>query len=148
MPVLSNARHERFAQEVAKGKTAGQAYRHAYGIDTPSADVGACRLLKNVKIATRVQEILGRGAERAEITVETLIGYAEEARQLALRIEQPSAAVAAIKEIGVLAGVRVEKSERKNIHDARELTDEELDAALAGTLVGEETSPPSSALSH
>jgi phage terminase small subunit len=29
MPGLKNARHERFAQEVAQGKSAGEAYRTA-----------------------------------------------------------------------------------------------------------------------
>jgi phage terminase small subunit len=137
VPVLSNARHERFAQELAKGRSQTEAYELAgYTGDRTAAS----RLSTNGNIKARVQEIVGRVAERTEITLETLIGYAEEARRLALRIEQPSAVVAAVKEIGVLAGLRVEKSERKNTTDVRELTDEELNVALAGTLAGNEAS--------
>lgn len=66
MPVLANARHERFAQELAKGKSATQAYIEA-GYEPNRHN--AARLNTNEHIADRVQEILTAGAQRAEITV-------------------------------------------------------------------------------
>jgi len=55
MPVLGNPRHERFAQELAKGTTAIEAHRLAgYSPDRSSA----WRLQHNASIAQRVGEIL------------------------------------------------------------------------------------------
>ncbi len=70
MPVLSNPRHERFAQELAKGKTATQAYIEA-GYEPNRHN--AARLNTNEHIADRVQEILKAGAARAEVTVERVV---------------------------------------------------------------------------
>lgn len=70
MPVLSNARHERFSQEIAKGKSATDAYELAgYKADRKNA----ARLTTNDGIQSRVREILARGAERAEITQEMVL---------------------------------------------------------------------------
>lgn len=65
MSVLENARHERFAQELAKGKTADEAYQLAGYKENRH---NASRLKTNEHISVRVEEILGRVAERAEIT--------------------------------------------------------------------------------
>ena len=65
MPALANPKHERFAQELAKGKTADEAYRLAGYKASRSA---ASRLSANVNISTRVKEILERAATRVEIT--------------------------------------------------------------------------------
>jgi phage terminase small subunit len=70
MPVLDNARHERFAQELALGKTADEAYVLA-GF---KANRGNATTLKaKQSIQERVAEILQRGAERAEITEEMVL---------------------------------------------------------------------------
>lgn len=80
MPVLGNPRHERFAQELAKGKSASAAYVAA-GF-TPHRQA-ASRLLTNVDVADRVEELLAAGAKRAEVTVERVmreyarIGFAD-----------------------------------------------------------------------
>lgn len=65
MPVLDNARHERFAQELAKGKTADEAYVAAGYKENRH---NASRLKTNEHITDRVDEILGKAAERVEIT--------------------------------------------------------------------------------
>jgi phage terminase small subunit len=74
VPTLNNSRHERFAQEVAKGQSATAAYRAA-GYEATGASVGinAGRLLKNAKVRARVDEILAEGAERAGVTVERVV---------------------------------------------------------------------------
>lgn len=70
MPVLANARHERFAQEIAKGKSASEAYRIA---GFRPDDGNAIRLTGNDKVQDRIQEILEAGARRAEVTVERVV---------------------------------------------------------------------------
>lgn len=110
MPALSNPRHERFAQELAKGKTADEAYVTA---GYAQNDGNATRLKGNERVQNRVAELQDRGAMRAEVTLESLLAEAEEARLLAMRIEQPAAAIAAIKEKGVLSGKRVEKAQQE-----------------------------------
>lgn len=145
MAALANHRHERFAQELAKGKSASEAYVAAGYAESRSA---ACRLATNVNVQSRAAELKERGAIKAEVTVATLLAEAEAARILAMSIDQPSAAIAAVKEKGILAGVRIEKSERKNTSDVRSLTDDELDAAIADALAREEAAARGSALTH
>lgn len=70
MPILKNARHERFAQALATGETADAAYVKAGYSESRSA---ASRLSTNVNIQARVEEILGRGAEKAAVTQEMVL---------------------------------------------------------------------------
>lgn len=129
MPALSNAKHERFAQNLAKGMSQDEAYRDAgYTPDAPNAS----RLTRNDKVQARVAEITERGAVRAEITLATLVGYADDIRSKAAEAGQYSAAVSAVKELGVLTGLRVEKRENLN-RGLNDMSDDELaDIARAG----------------
>lgn len=61
MPVLKNARHEKFAQALAKGKTATEAYAEA---GFKPHDGNAARLRGNERISARVDEITGKVNER------------------------------------------------------------------------------------
>lgn len=82
MPVLKNARQEKFAQNVAKGKSATEAYRLVYGARAKSAEASSSRLLGNAKVRKRVEELKAAGAERAEVSIAEvlrelkLIGFA------------------------------------------------------------------------
>ena len=67
---LANQRHERFAQALAQGKSASEAYVLA---GYKANDGNASRLKGNERISARVQEIVGRAAERAEIDVERIL---------------------------------------------------------------------------
>lgn len=61
MAALQNAKHERFAQNVADGMDGGKAYIEAgYESNANAAAVSANRLLKNAKVAERVEELLQR----------------------------------------------------------------------------------------
>ena len=81
MPTLQNPRHERFAQELATGKTADAAYVLAgYRANRSNA----ARLSAGHDIQKRVAEIQSLGAHLAAITVETLIAEAESARSKAM----------------------------------------------------------------
>lgn len=67
-----------------------------------------------------------------DMTLEHLIAKAEQALAIALQNQQASAAIAAIKEIGVLSGLRVEKREHMRA-SASDLSDDELaDIARSG----------------
>lgn len=81
MPALTNAKHERFAQELAKGRTQAEAYEAAgYAPSEPNAS----RLTSNDKVAKRVAEIQERAAVRAEITI---AGLTESLMRLASKAE-------------------------------------------------------------
>lgn len=64
--VLANPKHERFAQELAKGKSQAEAYEAAGYAKSRSA---ASRLAEDVNICERVAELQTRVAVRTEITV-------------------------------------------------------------------------------
>lgn len=64
MPILKNAKHERFAQARASGMTVDAAYVKA-GYKPHRSN--ASRMSANDNIAERIDEILNAGAERAEI---------------------------------------------------------------------------------
>lgn len=66
MPILQNAKHEKFAQELAKLKTQDAAYAAA-GYK-PNAS-HASRLARDGKVAARVSELVAVGARKAEIEV-------------------------------------------------------------------------------
>lgn len=89
MPVLSNPRHEAFAQALAKGKSAADAYTDAGYNPSRSA---ASRLSTNVNVMSRVTELQGRVAKKAEVTIESLAAEYDEVRQLAIAEKQLSAA--------------------------------------------------------
>jgi hypothetical protein len=113
MPVLKNPRHEKLAQLLAKGTAAGAAYQQAgYKPDRGHAS----RLASNGNIQQRVEELRGAGAKRAEITLQKLIERADELCRGAVAANQYGAAVSALREMGVLSGHRVEKSETDSTH--------------------------------
>ena len=102
MPILKNPRHESFAHELSKGKTADEAYRAAgYKPDRGHAS----RLAANGNICARLAELQAVGAEKAVVTIESLIAKAEAARVLAMENGQISAAVSALIAIAKLAGL-------------------------------------------
>jgi phage terminase small subunit len=65
MPVLANARYERFAQELAKGLDKNAAYAVA-GFKPNNSN--CCRCAARPEIVARVEELLGKAAEKAVIT--------------------------------------------------------------------------------
>lgn len=108
MAALANPRHERFAQELAKGKPACEAYVLAgYKESRPAAS----RLSTNVNISLRIAELQERGAIKVEITAEMLVAELEEARQLAMETKQASAMATATIGKARLLGLIIEKKE-------------------------------------
>src|SRR3954447_21684213 len=128
MPALSRTRHEMFAQELSKGTSKAAAYRRAgYKPDRHHA----ARLATKGPVAERVRELQQTSAEAAQITVASLIARADALRQLAIEQRQLGAAVAAIREIGTLLGLRIDRREVGSPGEFEHLTDEKLAAWIA-----------------
>ena len=66
MPALAHPRHELFAQFVASGKSASEAYRQS-GATGKNADVHAARLMVNDGICKRMSEIREEHAAKCEM---------------------------------------------------------------------------------
>jgi len=65
MPVLKNARHERFVQGVVKGISPGPAYTAAgYKATGNAAETAAARLFRNVQVQARRAELQGSTAKQ------------------------------------------------------------------------------------
>lgn len=133
MPALTNPKHERFAQERAKGKTADEAYQEAGYTENRG---NAARLNANENVLRRVAEIQERAAIRAEISVAGLTDELVEilkSAKLGDTAGHLNAARQSVMDIAKLNGLVVEKSEA-TITDKRasEMTEEELLAVAAG----------------
>ncbi|WP_127524596.1 terminase small subunit [Mesorhizobium sp. Z1-4] len=125
MAALKNARHEAFAQALAKGTSASEAYVEAgYKPDRGAAS----RLSANVNVQKRLAELQARGAKKVEVTVESLTGELEEARSLALAEKQTSAAVSATMGKAKLFGLGVENRRHSGTIGIVQLTPKHLDA--------------------
>lgn len=96
MGILRNGRHERFAQELAKGNSAGDAYAAA---GFAPHDSNCIRLKNHPDVVARVEEILGRAAKRVEIDQARVlaelgkIGFSDIRRAVAWRSNVAVAAV-------------------------------------------------------
>ena len=66
-----NSRHERFAQAVASGMSASEAYRQS-GATGKNADVHAARLMVNDGISKRVAELKAAQAQKSELSRDQL----------------------------------------------------------------------------
>jgi hypothetical protein len=108
MPILSNPKHETFAQLLAQNKTAREAYVLSGYRDNRH---NAARLKSSEHVKARVLEMQMAGAKSAEISVASLLQELEDARAKATSLGQLSAAVRAISEKGKLAGLTVEKQQ-------------------------------------
>jgi phage terminase small subunit len=115
MPALANARHERFAQELAKGKSATEAMREA-GFKSDRRNT--TRLTTNEDIQRRVAELQERAAVKTELTVasitERLIRIADEAQALG-EASGLAVARASMMDAAKLNGLIIERTENVNI---------------------------------
>lgn len=122
MPALSNPKHERFAQALAKGMTQAEAYADAgYKPSEPNAS----RLTSNDKVQARLAELQERAAVRAEITVasitERLLAIAAKAEASA---EAPmlQAARASLMDAAKLNGLVIDKGDHQHKHTGLSVT--------------------------
>jgi len=94
------SKQEAFALAYVETGNAAEAYRRAYdvkaGTQHSSIYVAASRLMDNTKVMLRVQELQAQAAEMCLYTVKDAFSEYETARQLALEMENPNAAVTAV----------------------------------------------------
>lgn len=121
---LNNARHERFAQELAKGSSATAAYAAA-GYE-PS-EQNASRLTRNDKVAARVIELKERAAEKAVLTAADIAKQLDEDRAFAKSCGVPAAMVSATMGKAKVLGLIVDKAQ---IDTAMHITVSSEDAGL------------------
>ncbi len=106
MPVLKNARHEWFAQNLAKGMSATVAYEKAgYKPNGPNAG----RMTKNDEIVERIAELQNRAAEKTGYTIVKATAELEEARELAATEKNPAAMVSASMGKAKVNGLLIDK---------------------------------------
>ncbi|MGL4975996.1 MAG: terminase small subunit [Bosea sp. (in: a-proteobacteria)] len=112
MPVLKNTRHERFAQELAAGKSQEAAYVAA-GYAPAGANPNAARLIANDSVRARVAELQGRAARHVEWGIVEAFAELDEARRYAKLGVKPQAAamVAATMGKAKLCGLIVDKQQ-------------------------------------
>ncbi len=107
MAVILNSKHERFAQELAKGKTADEAYVIAGYSEHRS---NAARLSANERVRSRIEEILSKAAEKAAVTVSDIARQLDEDRAFARQSNSASAAVAATMGKAKVLGLIIDKT--------------------------------------
>lgn len=126
-------KQEAFALKYVECGNASEAYRHAYDAENSKPETiwkRACELLSDRKVTGRVSELKAGHAKRHEVTIDSLTETLEKAIKLAEQIEQPNAMVSAVKEMGTLHGVRVEKSTQTVIQHETALDLIEDDSAV------------------
>lgn len=140
MPVLSNPKHEKFAQELAKGKTATEAYVLA---GYSANDSNAARMNGNERVQARLKEIADRVAEKVveriaidkEWVLTRLVENVERAMQAKAVMDsdgaptgefkyEGSVANRALELVGKELGMFVDRSENVNLN--QDITDKPL----------------------
>lgn len=135
-------KQERFCQKYIETGNASEAYRQSYDAENMSPEairVEACRLLQNPNVALMVVELQEKLRERHGVTVDSLTEELDEARALALKIEQPAPAISATMGKAKLHGLIVEKNEHtgKDGGPIVTQTKEQRDAAVAAALAAD-----------
>ena len=106
------SQQEKFAQSVASGMNQSDAYRAAYKVKETtkpeSVNQNASRLMADVNIASRVEELRAPIVKAAQITLETHLNDLKGLRNMATKAEQYSAAISAEVARGKAAGLYVD----------------------------------------
>jgi hypothetical protein len=121
MAPLCNTKHERFARELAEGKSMSEAYEM---VGYKRNRSHASRLVANGNIKGRVSELQDAAATETQVTIESLISEAAEIQQLATKAGQLSAAIAALIAKAKLAGRWVDRTEQRNTNVNYAITDQ------------------------
>ena len=124
---------ERFCQLIVQGKNQTDAYMEAgYKVKGPEvARANASRLLANANIEARIAELRAMSVDDTLVTLDWLKEQAKAILKEAREAKQFAAATGALKELGILSGERIEKSQRENINRNVDEYDEATLAAIA-----------------
>lgn len=139
MSALQNIRHERLAQEIAKGAKLEDAHKSA-GLSGNRKS--AWKIRQRSDVTRRIQELLdqreqieAKAVERAiretALTQSEIIRMLVADRELARERGQVAAAIRATELLGKIIGVFIERSEQGKPGDFAHLSDDELDAKLS-----------------
>jgi len=107
------SKQEKFCLSYIETGNASEAYRQAYHTENMkpvTINRKAKELLENGKITARVEELQSAHRDRHNITVDNLTDELEEARLLAMKKENPSAAVSACIGKARLHGVLIKET--------------------------------------
>ena len=111
--MILTPKQEKFALEVASGKTQSDAYRAAFNVRSTTkpetVNQQASRLMADRNISARVEELRKPIAAKAMITLESHIERLKELAVLAIDQGQIAAAIKAEELCGKASGVYVEK---------------------------------------
>lgn len=128
-------KQEAFCQKYIELGDATKAYYAAYdakGSKPITANRAAKELLDNPKIATRLRELRDLSQERHLVTVQSITAELEEARCMALKHTQPSAAIAASMGKAKLHGLASDNTVNVNVTAKLPEQDKALLDAYAG----------------
>ena len=142
---LANTRHEQFCQSCALGMGSSAAYRAAYACSQKSSEANGPRLIGVARIRARISWLKSIAARDTAFTLERLIAAAEQARRHAHEAGQLTAAVLAVKELGILTGLRVEQREVRTARLEDMSTSELLAIAASGRKTDRKTALEASA---
>lgn len=109
-------KQEAFAQKYVELGNASEAYRQSYSPKRSTDKTiheESCKLLADPKVATRVRELQDAARKRHELTVDDIIAELQEARDLAMQMNNPqvSAMVAASMGKAKILGFIKDKAE-------------------------------------
>lgn len=128
MPVLKDARQEKFAQALAKGMTQVAA---AVAAGYAANDATAARRANSPSVRARVAELQGRAAEKAVLTKTAIIERLFRLADKAEAAGQISAANRAVELLGKEIGMFVDRR-LLGIRRIEDMTEEELLEFLGG----------------
>jgi Viral alkaline exonuclease len=127
MPVLSNPRHEKFAQLLVQGRTEYEAYEACHY--KPNRG-NPCKLARNPLIVERVKELTQEAAKRTIFDKEKLIEMHNRIFNQGMSSGQLAPAGTAVKEISVLTGHRIERQEVGGPGEYEAMGDDELERQI------------------
>jgi phage terminase small subunit len=119
-----------FARELASGKRPYEAAIAAGYPDGSCAQRNAQKRAQRADVKQMVAELKAPIADKLEITLSLLIERADQIFKQAMAAGQFTAAIGALKELGILSGKRVERSERGEPGEFERMSDEELREAV------------------
>lgn len=126
-------KREAFARAYVECGNASQAYMRAFKCDgfQPSKIASrATSLLQEESVAALIQELRDKAAKRNDITIDNLTQMLLEDRKLARELGQPSAAISAVRELGKLHGLMIDKVAVSIDKKIADMSDEELESFI------------------
>lgn len=112
-------KQEAFVLAYMETSNATEAYRRCYdakNMGEATINVKACELLKNGKVAVRLQILQAKARAAHEITIERLTDMLLDDRAQAKDLAQTATAVAAVMGLAKLHGLIVDKSQSVNLN--------------------------------